>query len=67
MTQLSNEKLMLEVIKNEFADFGLDVNLDIKFDNAESIEKQIQKLDEKMLEKIETLNKEAQEATPLKR
>ena len=63
MTQLSNEKLMLEVIKNEFADFGLDVNLDIKFDNAESIEKQIQKLDEKMLEKIETLNKEAQEAT----
>ena len=65
MTQLSNEKMMLEVIKDKFADFGLDVNLEIKFDNAISIDEQIEKLDEKMMAKIEELNKEAQEATKI--
>ena len=63
ITQLNNSSMMLEVIKERFADFGLDVNLEIKFDNALSIEKQIQELDDKMMAKIETLNKEAQEAT----
>ncbi len=61
--ELGNASSMLDIVKREFAEFGLDVNLNIVFDNAISIEAQIENLDKKMMEKIDQLNKEAQEAT----